>query len=300
MRSYVVDAFTSHPFSGNGAGVMVCGGSADQLLAKNSILAPLLKPETAEARRVMQQVAAEINLSETAFTWKLSGACHAIRYFTPTVEIALCGHATLAAAKVLWETGKVARDVGVIFRTGEGQELRCDLEGDRIRMVFPRDELDELAGEERTRLMESLSLLERDLEAIYKGRLNSDYLVVVSHDVFNELDQHLRMQKIQDVNETYGARGVIVTARAEATDGAVDVKSRFFSPNSGIPEDPVTGSSFPTIAAFYVPLLNRAAFVGLQDHPRRKGKVYVTVSEEDGTTAISGHATMVSQTDWTI
>ena len=283
MRLYVVDAFTSTPFSGNGAGVMVCGVPKDPKdpkdrpgAARPSVLAPLADPESQEARTVMQQVAAEVNLSETAFTWKLARSSYAIRYFTPTVEIALCGHATLATAKVLWETEMVPCDEPIVFRTGEGQNLRCDLDRGRVKMVFPCDKLEELECEEKRQLMEALSLTESDIRDIYKGRLNSDHLVVVSGDAFYRLDQQLNMALIQEVNEKMGVRGLIVTTRATASDGEADIKSRFFCPNAGIPEDPVTGSSFPTLAAYYVPVLNKRSFVGLQDHPRRKGNVCST------------------------
>ncbi len=276
MDLFVVDAFTSKPFSGNPAGVMICGGTSahDSRIGGVGVLAPLGKnPESPEARRIMQQVAAEVNLSETAFAWKLSPSVLAIRYFTPTVEIALCGHATLATAKVLWETETVPSDQHIVFRTGEGRELRCDLEDGRVKMLFPGDELDELGPEERRRLMETLGLAASDIQAMHMGRLNSDYLVVVSVDAFARLDQQLNMAKIQEVNEMTGARGLIVATRATADDGEADIKSRFFCPNAGIPEDPVTGSSFPTLAAYYVPVLNKRSFVGLQDHPRRKGIV---------------------------
>ncbi len=259
-------------------------------------MASLADPESPEARRLMQQVAAEVNLSETAFTWKLTGSHHAIRYFTPTVEIALCGHATLATAYILWETEMVPRDDPIVFLTGEGRELRCELEEGRVRMVFPRDELDELDAGEKRRLIEALALKESDIRAMHKGRLNADYLVVVSEDAFARLDQQLSMALIQEANEMTGARGLIVTTRAIAGDGGADIKSRFFCPNAGIPEDPVTGSSFPTLAAYYVPVLNKRSFVGVQDHPRRKGHVFVTLTDES--VAISGDAVLVSKTDF--
>jgi PhzF family phenazine biosynthesis protein len=300
-RYYVVDAFTTVPFEGNGAGVVVCGRQPHGR-QKDSVLAPLDSPGAPEAVRVMQQVAAEINLSETAFTWKLTGTVYEIRYFTPTVEIALCGHATLAAAKVLWETGVVPREETIHFRTGEGQELCCDLEGGRVCMVFPGDELDELeAGEEKARLMRALSLHQDDGVSLFKGRLNRDYLVVVPDACFSQLDARLDMREIQEVNEASGVRGVIVTTAAgEREKGqGIDIKSRFFSPNSGIPEDPVTGSSFPTLAAYYVPRLNKRHFVGLQDHPRRKGVVHVRIAD-DGMTAIGGDAVLVSCNEFLI
>jgi len=325
---YVVDAFTSVPFAGNAAGVMVCGGEpGDTCLrllggrshpARLSCLSPLARPAGSSAETgdpsplsLMQQVAAEVNLSETAFTWKAAGSAeYAIRYFTPTVEIALCGHATLAAAKVLWGTGAVPSSEAIVFRTGVGgQELRCAFKGGRIEMVFPGDQLDAVEGEEKAELLGAFGC-GGDFRALgaYKGRLNQDYLLAVPEEVFSRLDRCLNMQRIQEVNERYGVRGVIVTARAggrEVADGgvavadggvAVDIKSRFFSPNAGIPEDPVTGSSFPTLAAFY----KLSKFVGLQDHPRRKGIVHVERLEESGQTAISGDAVIVSRNEWLV
>ena len=297
---YVVDAFTSEPFAGNAAGVMVCGGGE----TGDTCLGPLARPDDPATLPIMQQVAAEVNLSETAFTWKAAGSAeYAIRYFTPTVEIALCGHATLAAAKVLWGSGAVPSSEAIVFRTGVGgQELRCALEGGRIKMVFPDDQLDAVEGEEKAELLSAFGWSGDVLVlGAYKGRLNQGYLLAVPEEVFSRLDRCLNMQKIQEVNEKYGVRGVIVTARAggrEVADGgvAVDIKSRFFSPNAGIPEDPVTGSSFPTLAAFY----KMSKFVGLQDHPRRKGVVHVERLEESGQTAISGDAIIVSRNEWLV
>ncbi len=282
MRLYVVDAFTSTPFSGNGAGVVLLSNETPGERIHNtkdsgSVLAPLADPTSPEACGVMQKIAAEVNLSETAFTWKMNSSHHAIRYFSPRIEIALCGHATLATAKVLWETEMVPRDEPIVFLTGEDRELHCDLDNGRVRMRFPPDVLDELTADEKRRLMEALALKESDVQAMHKGRLNSDYLVVVSGDAFDRLDQQVSMALIQEANELTGARGLIVATRATACDGEVDIKSRFFCPNAGIPEDPVTGSSFPTLAAYFVPVLHRRSFVGLQDHPRRKGHVRLLI-----------------------
>ena len=186
MRCYVVDAFTSVPFAGNAAGVVQCNTD----VSPSSHLASLANPEAnqAEALRCMQQVAAEINLSETAFTWKLPGGEHVIRYFTPTMEIALCGHATLATAKVLWETSTVPRDQTIVFRTGvDGQELRCDLHGERIRMVFPGDELDALDDEER-------SLLDLDRRALSRpdSLTRAAHLLVRQAPAFGRIFAHRR------------------------------------------------------------------------------------------------------------
>ena len=147
----------------------------------------------------------------------------------------------------------------------------------------------------RLRLLDAFSLTDgdEDVHATCKGRLNADYLIFVTTDFFSRLDQKLNMQKIQEVNSRYGARGVIVTTKRGGDERGIvdewDIKSRFFCPNAGIPEDPVTGSSFPTLAAFY----KLPHFVGLQDHPRRRGFVHVSMLE-DGSTAISGDAVMVT------
>jgi PhzF family phenazine biosynthesis protein len=339
---HVVDAFTDVPFSGNPAGVVVLPDVADDRRDEGRLLSCLRNPSMRSSlavERAMQKIAAEINVSETAFVWRYpdepaaareepeeerdEGAGitttreardepravpvnYVIRYFTPAVEISLCGHATLAAAKVLWETEQVARDRKILFQARE-ERLQCSLEVDgRISMVFPRDELEsiERCTEEHNALLEgALSMTPGECDAgvrAFKGRLNKDYLVVIpDHRLYSNLDAMVVMEEVKKVNDRYGMRGVIVSAPGDVKGGTFDFSTRFFAPNCGIPEDPVTGSSFPTLARYYSPLLNKKQLVGIQCHPRRQG--FVRVEElDDGVTVVSGSAVIVSRCEFLI
>src|SRR5213080_3546982 len=214
-----VDAFASRPFSGNPAGVCVLPAPRDE--------------------RWMQDVAAEMNLAETAFLHPENEG-YRLRWFTPTVEMALCGHATLASAHVLWEEGHLPADQQARFHTQSGL-LTADHAGDWI-------ELDFLAAALR-------------VGTRWIGRSKFDYLVEVdSEDVVRGLKPDLAALERVD------ARGIIVTSRA-ATPG-FDFVSRFFAPQSGVPEDPVTGSAHCALAPYWCERLHRAELTGYQASPR--------------------------------
>src|SRR4051794_26686968 len=182
MRQAVVqvDAFTSKPFSGNPAAVCVLSGPADEAW--------------------MQDVAREMNLSETAYLHPIDGG-YRLRWFTPVVEVDLCGHATLAAAHVLWEGGHLGRDEAARFQTRSGL-LTAERRGDWIELDFPA----EPAGPEPVPggLAEALGVPFR-----FAGRNRFDCLVEVeSEEVVRRLEPDLaRVAAIP-------ARGVIVTGRS--------------------------------------------------------------------------------------
>ena len=210
IQLFHVDAFAASPFSGNPAAVCLLGED----------------PRSAEW---MQVVAREMCLSETAFIERL-GDEWTIRWFTPTAEVELCGHATLAGAHALWEAGLVAQEQSIRFTSASGLLLARRIDG-WIELDFPsRPPEAEVPPEELLRLLG----IE---EAEFFGRSADDYLVVVPHEsIVHELRPDLpRLTKL-------GARGVIVSAKARTTEGA-DFVSRFFAPGVGISEDPVTGSA---------------------------------------------------------
>jgi PhzF family phenazine biosynthesis protein len=226
-----VDAFTAQPFAGNPAAVCIL-------------------PATKEAAW-MQHVAREMNLAETAFLQRRDGdgSDFDLRWFTPAVEVDLCGHATLASAHVLWETGQLAVTEVARFHTRSGL-LTATRRGDWIDLDFPL--MPVTAVDSPLGLSEALGVTPR-----YVGRSRFDILVQVeSEPIVRDLEPDFRQLATVD------ARGVIVTSRATSTDH--DFVSRFFAPQSGIDEDPVTGSSHCCLAAFWRTELGKDRFVARQ------------------------------------
>jgi PhzF family phenazine biosynthesis protein len=228
-----VDAFTDRPFAGNPAAVCILDCARDE--------------------EWMQRVALEMNLSETAFLVPADSG-YDLRWFTPAVEVALCGHATLASAHVLWQDGHLAADSEARFHTKSGV-LSCRKEGDWVWMDFPAKP-SEPAGE-MPELADALGV-----RAIHVGRSHFDYVVEVeSESVVRGAQPDL--SRIA----TFPVRGVIVTARAD--EGAEhDFVSRFFAPAAGVAEDPVTGSAHCVLAPYWAARLGRDELVGFQASKR--------------------------------
>lgn len=233
-----VDAFTDRPFAGNPAAVCILDAPRDE--------------------RWMRDVAAEMNLSETAFLHRADDGWN-LRWFTPAVEVDLCGHATLASAHVLWQDGLLAPDQEARFHTRSGL-LTAARQGDWISMDFPaKPEQEAPAPDGLGRAL--------GVKPVYVGRSHFDWLVEVeSEDVVRSLAPDLGLLAGVD------ARGVIVTARG--TDGGHDFVSRFFAPRVGVPEDPVTGSAHCVLAPFWARRLGRDELTGFQAS-RRGGVVKV-------------------------
>ncbi|HEU5230226.1 MAG TPA: PhzF family phenazine biosynthesis protein [Ktedonobacteraceae bacterium] len=227
-----VDAFTNKPFAGNPAAVCI-----------------LREPQDADW---MQNVASEMNLSETAFLTRQSDGFN-LRWFTPAVEVDLCGHATLASAHVLWETNHLKPDEQARFYTRSGL-LTADRKGDWIEMNFPVKM--EEAATAPAGLLEALGV-----EASYVGKNQFDYLV----EVASEAAVRGIVPNFSLLGEV-PARGVIVTSRADTP--GYDFISRFFAPQVGVNEDPVTGSAHCCLAPYWSRKLGRAELVGYQASPR--------------------------------
>jgi PhzF family phenazine biosynthesis protein len=227
-----VDAFTDRPFAGNPAAVC--------LLAQ------------AREESWMQLVAREMNLSETAFMLPRDGGFD-LRWFTPTTEVDLCGHATLASAHFLWEAGHLADDQSARFYTRSGL-LTAEKKESWIEMDFPATPAETYSPVEG--LESSLGV-----KASYMGRSRFDYLVEVgSEDAVRALKPDFGALKRLD------GRGVIVTSRASNSN--YDFVSRFFAPASGIDEDPVTGSAHCCLGPFWKERLGRDDLVGYQASAR--------------------------------
>jgi predicted PhzF superfamily epimerase YddE/YHI9 len=200
----------------------------------------------------MQDVAREMNLSETAFLVPQDDGYN-LRWFTPSVEVALCGHATIASAHVLWEDGHLPANKQARFHTHSGL-LTAGKRGAWIELDFPAT----LAQpcEPPPNLMETLGA-----SALYVGRSKFDYLVeVASEEIVRGLKpDHTRLR-------TLPVRGVIVTARSASAD--FDFVSRFFAPGSGIDEDPVTGSAHCSLAPFWGARLGKTEMTAYQASAR--------------------------------
>lgn len=221
---YQVDAFANEVFEGNPAAVC-----------------PL---ESWFADDLMQNIAMENNLSETAFFVR-SGDSYQLRWFTPTTEVDLCGHATLASAHVLFEELGYPKDT-IRFDSNSG-ELRVQKRGDSLIMNFPASDLNKATVPDF--LEEAVGVPAQEL---YR---DTDYLYVVeSEEQVRALDPDIRAMKQADV------RGIIVTAPGDE----FDFVSRFFAPAAGVNEDPVTGSAHTMLTPYWSKRLGKKELVGRQ------------------------------------
>src|SRR5688572_8404866 len=207
----------------------------------------------------MQNVATEMNLSATAFLLPMNDG-YSLRWFTPAIEVALCGHATLASAQALWEEHGLA---SARFHTKSGV-LTAERIDDLIELDFPATLEERVDAPEG--LLESFGIS----DPVYVGRNKFDYLVeVASEDIVRKLDpDHAQLRRIP-------MRGVIVTSRA--TMQGADFVSRFFAPGSGIDEDPVTGSAHCCLTPYWSAKLGKEEMTAYQASPRG-GYVYVQLA----------------------
>ena len=256
-----VDAFTDRPFHGNPAGVCLLDAPRDDAW--------------------MQAVAAEMNLAETAFVHPLEDG-FSLRWFTPTVEVDLCGHATLATAHALWQTGRLAAGSDARFQTRSGVLTATRRDG-LIELDFPATPPDP-APAFRDGLADALGI-----EPTWTGRSIFDLMAVV--------ESAARVRALRpDLGkvESLPARGLIVTA--ESDDGVHDFISRFFAPQSGVPEDPVTGSAHCALAPYWAGRTGSARLLGYQAS-LRGGTVRVEVV--GSRVRLGGHAITVFSADLT-
>src|SRR6056297_744478 len=220
MEIYQVDAFTENVFSGNPAAVI-----------------PVTEwPEES----VMQKIAAENNLSETAFYQQKDESTYSIRWFTPETEVDLCGHATLATAHVLFHH-KNYQHHEVTFRSNSG-DLMVSLKEGRYTMNFPSNKPDPIPVPKL--LPEAIGVI-----PLYTG-VNTDLLVLIQDEkTVSSMKPDLLILKKMEV------RGIIITAPSES--GHYDFVSRFFAPSVGVSEDPVTGSAHTVLTPFWAKRLGK-------------------------------------------
>lgn len=256
MRITQIDAFTDRAFAGNPAAVVLV--------------------EAYPEAREMLALAREMNLSETAFLRPIEGDFE-LRWFTPEIEVDLCGHATLASAHYLWSEGLVDRRRELDFHTRSGT-LRAAWDDPWIEMDFPSQPVSEL--EPADGLLEAL-----DVEPRFVGRNDVDWLVEV-HSERQVRDLQPDMGGLRRAN----ARGVIVTSVSESAHH--DFISRFFAPAVGVDEDPVTGSAHCSLGPYWAQRLGKGELVGYQASER--GGV-VRVSPRGDRTLLAGRAVTVLQ-----
>ncbi len=232
IRIVQVDAFTDKPFAGNPAAVCVLSERRDD--------------------HWLQDVAREMNLSETAFLWKREDGFD-LRWFTPAMEVDLCGHATVASAHVLWEDDHLPQGVQARFHTRSGL-LTADRLGEWLELDFPAKA--EEPAETPAGLREALGVVPK-----YVGRNQFDYLV--------ELDSEAALRGLKPNFTQLGTlpvRGVIVTSRSDSPQ--FDFVSRFFAPAAGINEDPVTGSAHCCLGPFWSNRLKKKEMLAYQASAR--------------------------------
>ena len=252
-----VDAFSDRPFSGNPAGVCILSEP---------------RPE-----KWMQDVACEMNLSETCYLVPVDGeaARFDLRWFTPAIEVDLCGHATLASAHVLWEQGRVAEGATIGFDTRSGR-LEASRSGDWIELDFPSDP--PVEAEAAPGLAEALGAT---LEWVGRSKLY-DFVEVADEAALRSLDPDFAaLREVVPV-------GVVVTCRSDSEE--FDFVSRFFGPGAGIDEDPVTGSAHCLLSPFWRDRLDRNEMLAYQASAR--GGV-VRVRDRGSRVLLGGHAVTV-------
>lgn len=230
-----VDAFTAKVFGGNPAAVCVLSQLAEE--------------------EWMQQVAAEMNLAETAFLYQHEDGYN-LRWFTPVTEVDLCGHATLASAHVLWEAGHLAVNAPARFYTKSGLLTATKQADNWIELNFPA-----LNAKEATPPPGLLEALRVKVEVRFVGSSRFDYLVELENE-----DQVLALKPDFTALKQVATRGTVVTSRASRLD--FDFVSRFFAPAVGIDEDPVTGSAHCLLTTYWSKLLGKTSLSAYQASAR--------------------------------
>jgi PhzF family phenazine biosynthesis protein len=256
LTIYVVDAFTDQVFNGNPAAVCLTSEPLDEEL--------------------MQRIASEMNLSETAFLFPLQEG-YSLRWFTPNSEVDLCGHATLASAHMLWSTGILPLNQQASFFTKSG--LLTAIKQDAwIQLNFPSEPVN--ACEYPSELMEALQI-----DPIYVGRNRWDYFIEVESE-----DNIKRLSPNFSLLRTIQTRGINVTSRSKE----YDFVSRCFFPAVGVDEDPVTGSSHCGLAPYWGLKLNKTDMYAYQASAR--GGI-LKISLHENRVLLSGQAVMVMKSD---
>jgi PhzF family phenazine biosynthesis protein len=255
---YQVDSFTQEKFKGNPAGVVLLDKEADETW--------------------MQHIAAEMNLSETAFVSPAEDGYN-LCWFTPVAEVDLCGHATLASAHILYETRRLAETETARFHSKSGL-LTVEKKNDLLEMNFPAEPATEIPPPPV--LVRALGFA-----PIFTGQNRMDLLVEM-------VDPAMLLQLEPDFHELaqIPVRGIIITSRPH--DAQYDFISRFFAPRFNINEDPVTGSAHCCLTPYWAAKLGKSTMVAYQASAR-SGIVFV--QNLGDRVLLAGHAVTIFQAD---
>jgi len=266
MRTFIVDSFTDRPFKGNPAGVCI----VDSQLSDERML----------------HIAQELNLSETAFLCpRESAGAFAIRFFSPKMEIALCGHATLASAKVIFSTHKLSE---VHFINIQSLDLSATESNGQIVMEFP-------VYETRPAAAPPALLTALGVKAIKNSVYNEETKILLLEIADPEELAHLDPDFAALLRSHNSINGVLVTTPSEG-DG-YDFHSRYFWPWSGTNEDPVTGGTHTFLAKYWASRLGKTKMKSFQSS-KRTG--FMDVELVDGKLQIQGQAVIVFEGRLTI
>jgi PhzF family phenazine biosynthesis protein len=264
IKIYHVDAFTESPFGGNPAVVCIAEGPMEELQ--------------------MQSIAREMNLSETAFVnFCYDKERYEIRWFTPRLEVDLCGHATMAAAKVLYDRVHVKTDC-LVFNSRSG-ELRTFRQGDEIMLDFPLDELEQ-------EISCSAELLEAiGIRRYVKAFIGRKTRKLVIHIEESEQVQLIKpdFAKLAALSFDTVVKGIGITAKGT---GKYDIIGRYFNPWAGVNEDPVTGSVHTLLADYWSKLLNKNELIAYQAS-ERGGEMRIRLADS-GRVELWGKAVIVT------
>ncbi|RYX80370.1 PhzF family phenazine biosynthesis protein [bacterium] len=239
---YVIDAFTGElggrTLRGNPAAVVLL----DEFWTNSQML----------------ERANEFNLSETAFVVHRGGTNFDLRWFTPSVEVALCGHATLAAARALQDAGGICTGESISFSTKSGS-LTAKVEAERIELNFPVQSFEELEMPDGVAEAFGWDKSQQDFRTLYPCFwAGEDWLVCVKQEELEKARPNFKV--LADVE----ARGVVLTSPREGEGSKIDFYSRFFGPRVGIDEDPVTGSAHTSLAPFWASRLGKKKLRAVQ------------------------------------
>lgn len=232
MKIYFIDSFTSEKFKGNPAAVCVL----DQALSNDT----------------MQKIATEIGFSETAFIKQIRDNFYSIRFFTPKIEIPLCGHATLASAKIIFDTSSLEK---IVFVNCNDVELPTEKVGQKIKMQFPIYDTEEI--EVPQKMLDALGLS----QLINKRYSPKNRIILLEIESAVELES-MKPDFTALINSYSGINGVLVTAASGSKD--FDFYYRYFWPWAGTNEDPVTGGVQTFLTKYWAIKLNKAKFKAFQ------------------------------------
>jgi PhzF family phenazine biosynthesis protein len=275
---FQIDAFTNEPFMGNSAGVVF----ADDLIDEE-----------------MQLIARELNVSETAFISRSDKADFNLRWFTPKVEVKLCGHATIASMHYLAELGKINSDSVVTFNTLSGI-LNCKRKNDLYYLDLPTPTIEIFKGN-KEEILKALSLKDESINIEHPFLITDKSYLFIQVRSLEELkkitpDFH-SLRRLTEQKKEFEAVTVFTTYTFEDTNSA---HLRFFAPAFGIDEDPVTGSANGPLLPVLIELeqINKdtegKTFIFEQgDFIGRKGRVFVTYSQNENKLSIAGNAITV-------